>query len=60
MLKLIIMCTVSLHIENMNTGQFYSDECILLAIRPVMIAGKDVSQHFCKYEPAEEYVKLFE
>ncbi len=22
-----------------------------------MIAGKDVSQHFCKYEPAKEYVK---
>ncbi len=46
--------TVNLHIERMNTAEHFSKNCVLLAIRPVKIADKDVSKHFCKYEPAEE------
>ena len=50
--------TVNLHIERMNTGRYFSKNCVLLAIRPVKIADKDVSEHFCKYEPAKEYVHI--
>ena len=46
--------TVNLHIERMNTGRYFSKNAVLLAIRPMVIAGKDVSGHFCKYEPAKE------
>ncbi len=50
--------TVNLHIERMNTGRYFSKNCVLLAIRPVKIADKNVSEHFCKYEPAKEYVYI--
>ena len=53
-----ILYTVNLHIERMNTGRYFSKNCVLLAIRPVKIAAKDVSEHFCKYEPAKMYVLI--
>ena len=49
-----VYLTVNLHIERMNTGRYFGKNAVLLALRPIQIAGKDVSKHFCKYEPAEE------
>lgn len=46
--------TVNLHIERMNTGRYFGKDAILLALRPIKIAGTDVENHFCKYEPAKE------
>ena len=50
----LALITVNLHIEKLNTAKYFGKEAVLLAWRPIQIAGKDVSKHFCKYEPAAE------
>ena len=50
----LALITVNLHIEKLNTAEYFGKNAVLLALRPIQIAGKDVSKHFCKYEPAAE------
>lgn len=51
---IVIWFIVNLHIERLNTGEYLEEGAALLTVRPLMIESKDVSQHFCKYEPPEE------
>ena len=51
---LCTLFTVNLHLEKMNAARYFGKNTVLLAFRPTKIAGKDVSHHFCHYQPGKE------
>ena len=51
-----VTLSVNLFLERQQAAHRFASECILLYIRPLLIGPRNVTAHFCKFEPQSEYV----